>query len=119
MAQISKAQLKEHMRQIADEKDLLFLALNDVLDEKVKWFKKKGLKMGVSRVDAASGPILIVYAPCYASAYSWDKYWDMEKNISVPQGNEDWQNRRNLLIEIDEWVNKEKRRICDNIAFGT
>lgn len=107
---LTRVEMETKLRETQNERDNLFLALNDVLAGKVTWFRKGNVKMGISRPDSGSGGIFILdgNSTGYAAAYLWDEIWAKEKDYSAPSNDKDLINYRNCMLEVYNWVQKQR-----------
>jgi len=71
MARITKADLERENRELKRQSGPDFLAINDLVENKVTWFKTKNHKIGISRLNSANGGIVII-----VNGYAVSRYYE-------------------------------------------
>ncbi len=110
---ISKQNLKACLDAKETEASCLHLALNDVLNDQVTWFKRGTQRLGISRATGASGGIVIhrevergnPSLNYTTGAYYWEAWF--------PQIRDDYgttmQDIRLCALDAHDWILKQQR----------
>ena len=93
---LTKVQLQSKLNDASKDSTVLLMALNDVLNGKIKWFKRGGYSVGISRELSPCGGLVIIRSESYASAHYFDEWYSSMRD-STPCDN-DGMNLRNLAI---------------------
>jgi hypothetical protein len=115
----NKEQLLTDLRLLGNSESRLHCALNDVLNDKVKWFKKGVQRIGVSRPASACGGIVIHQykgnQDAYACVYQWEQWYaDVRGNHSQDKEVRDL---RECAYDANLYMTQEIGRVAAYICF--
>jgi len=107
----TKSDLEKQLQASQLDCSATHLALNDVLNERVTWFRKGKTRLGISRENGASGGIVIHRdlsgnSP-YACAYYFETWFPPIRDNSFSSSPE-MQELRLCALDAAEWIGKQQ-----------
>ena len=117
MARISKKDLEERCERLSHEATIAQQAVIELVDENVKWFRKKNLKVGVLRPLSPHGGIVIVRwklptndTTCEYYAEEWVNY--VMQDHYIPDHKEEkveFETRRVVAQEVQTYLRETQK----------
>lgn len=106
----TKAQLEKDLAASQADATATQIALNDVLNNQVKWFRKGNHALGVCRPTGAHGGIVIARmksgASHYSCAYYWERYIPHFKTL--PSSDKEFSDQREIAFQAETYINREQ-----------
>lgn len=116
MSKTTKAQLAKDLDYYSKESSLLHCILNDLVNGKVRWFRKGSQALGISRATGAAGALVIHRSKSstfvgdvetrsqYSCAYFWETWFPAIKQQSCHSSDKDGADLREIAWQAHNWI---------------
>lgn len=111
----TRQQLQERADQYAKDAGILHIALNDVLNRKVEWFRKGPHKLGIARPCGAEGGIVIHTfrhkgQSDYSCAYYWEEWFNDSFKHTIASNDPEAVALRQCAFAANEYIMREQNK---------
>jgi hypothetical protein len=109
MKKRTRQQLEDELRLQSIESGRNHCMINDILNDRVKWFRKGNNAIGISRPNGAEGGLIVHRFQGYASVYSWEDWYEGVRHYSSTEDNPHLTTRA-LASEAHNWILNERAK---------